>query len=172
MNTWHLDRSLLQRYKAGHTDLPLAGSIEAHLISCVTCRRLVGSAVPPERLASIWQSIEAGIDAPQPTTLQRILKRLRLAHLVMALVHVVTKFSRPSLRALGAMTGAALVLVIAVGVTGSSAISASRPRPAEAAMANSSSNQAYMKPDTAPIPHKLSGSRPPVLVRWSGLRHL
>lgn len=131
MNPWHLDRSLLQRYEAGHTDLSLTGSIEAHLISCVTCRRLAGSAVPVERLASIWQNIEAEIDAPQPTTLRRILKRLRLTRLVMALVHAATKFPRPSVRALGAMTSAALLLVIAVWVAGSS--TPSRPRPTETA---------------------------------------
>lgn len=113
MNPWHLDRGLLRRYEAGHTDLPLAGSIESHLISCGTCRQLAGGAVSVERLASIWQSIEAEIDAPQPTVLQRILRRLGFTHLAVTLVYDVTKFSRPSLRVLGTMASVTLLLVIA-----------------------------------------------------------
>lgn len=115
MNPWHPDRDLLQRYAAGNTDLPLAGSVETHLVACATCRRLADSVVSAERLARIWQGIEAGINAPRPTTPQRILVHLRLVSF--ALARAVTKFPRPSLRILVAMGGAMLV-IIAIWVMG------------------------------------------------------
>jgi len=116
MNTWHLDDDILRRYQAGSTDLSLAGSVETHLIACATCRRLAGSVVPTERLARIWQNIEAGIDAARPTLLRRIMARLGLTTLVLALAHTATNLRRPSLPALSAMTSTTLFLAIVIWV--------------------------------------------------------
>jgi hypothetical protein len=163
MNPWHLDRGLLQRYEAGCADLPLAGSIEAHLNSCTACRRLADSVVPAERLARIWQNVEAGIDAPQPTILRRILTRLRLASLGLALVRAVANHPRPSLRALGAMASAVLFLVVPIWVVGSSTTSASRPRPTETAMVNPPSGPAWplSDPESLDLPSEASRSLEP-----------
>jgi Putative zinc-finger len=109
MNPWHLDDDLLQRYVAGDIDLPLAGSVEAHLIGCASCRRMADGVVPRERLARIWQNIEIGINMPRPRIIQRILARLRMAF-VLALARTVTSLRRPSLRALSVATGAVIFL--------------------------------------------------------------
>jgi anti-sigma factor ChrR (cupin superfamily) len=77
MNTWHIDDELLRRYQAGGADLPLAGSVETHLVACATCRQRAANAVASERREKIWQNIETAIDTPQPSILQRIQKRLR-----------------------------------------------------------------------------------------------
>jgi len=156
MNPWHLDRDLLQRYEAGSTDLPLTGSVEAHLIACATCRRLADGTVPAERLARIWQNIEAGIDARQPTTLRRILARLGLATLVLALAQVVTNLPRPSLRTLGAMAGAMLFLVIPIWARSSVTIG-SRPGATETAVAASSGNPAWIGRDGRGAPQGNQG---------------
>lgn len=125
MKPWHLDRGLLQRYEAGCTDLPFAGSIETHLNSCATCRRLADSVVPAERLTRIWQNIETGIDSPQPT-IQRILKRLRLASPILALIHAITNLRRPPLR-LSLLASGLIPLFIAIAMAGSSATNLSSP---------------------------------------------
>jgi hypothetical protein len=142
MNPWHLDEDLLRRYAAGSTDLPLVGSVEAHFIACATCRRLADGVAPPERLARVWQNIEASIDAPRPTILRRILARLGLAN-------PVTTLPRPSPRILGAVASAVLFLVATVWAAKSSTINDSTPvlrEPASAASASSPASGSSASP--------------------------
>lgn len=138
MNAWHLDDDIIQRYRTGGADLALAGSVEAHLLTCATCRLLVGAAVPAERLAMIWRNIEAGMDAPQPSLLRRIAARLRLTGVVLAMNNALANAGRPLSVAIGlisamvAMACTAVLLVIAGSVSSSSTGGSIRSEPAMA----------------------------------------
>lgn len=143
MNPWHLDDELLRRYRAGDTDLPLAASIESHLITCAACRRLTVDAVPPERLDRIWQRIDARMAAP-PTILRRFWARVRGAIPVMALS--ATTFPRPSWRPLVALT-AVPVLAVAIWLPYLSLKGGSRsPSTGTVAAASSSSDWGVQVP--------------------------
>ncbi|MET0415481.1 MAG: hypothetical protein ABW022_05615 [Actinoplanes sp.] len=68
MSSWHIDYELGQRYAAGLADLVLAASIEAHLMACPACRKIVAEAVPEQRLAGIWDQVSRTLDVPAPWT--------------------------------------------------------------------------------------------------------
>jgi hypothetical protein len=112
MNTWHIDDELLRRYQAGSTDLPLAGSVEAHLIACATCRRRVANTVATERREKIWQNIEASIDRSQPGILPRMLARVRFPALAPPSATAVTSLRNSWWQATSAMICAILFLAV------------------------------------------------------------
>lgn len=75
MSTWHLDPVVIDAYADGSLDDPRAYSIEAHLITCADCRALVAHAFDQARVDELWSTIVAEIDAPQPTVIERVLRR-------------------------------------------------------------------------------------------------
>jgi len=105
--------------------------------------------VPPERLARIWQNIEADIDTPQPTILQRILVRFGLPTLVLTLAHAVANLPRPSLRILSGAASAVLLL-ITIGVVAYSTTNGFTPGSPEAASATSPSSHVLGNPISSP----------------------
>jgi hypothetical protein len=72
---WHPGEDLLQAYADGGLPGLSAGSVEAHLLACGTCRALVGDAVEPGRLTRLRLDIDDRIDALQRPWSERLLVR-------------------------------------------------------------------------------------------------
>jgi hypothetical protein len=79
--TWHAEPGDIARYAAGVIDATRAGSIEAHLVTCPHCRaRMAEVAGAPDadgsRLDATWLAIVDTLDAPRPTVVERMARRL------------------------------------------------------------------------------------------------
>lgn len=76
---WHPDAASLQAYVDDDASLPLAASVEAHLLSCRPCRSALAPAVTPVRLALVWDSLEDRLDLVDRSWEERLLRRLGVA---------------------------------------------------------------------------------------------
>lgn len=72
---WHLDAASARSYADGTLAGARAASVEAHVLSCADCRRLITPDVPVERLAAIWSEVEERVDTPRGTWAERFLTR-------------------------------------------------------------------------------------------------
>lgn len=78
MSPWHLDHDLLTRYADDALDLSTSASVEAHLLRCGSCRAdFAGQAAIPD-LDAGWLDVVDRLDAPRPTLVERLLRRLRV----------------------------------------------------------------------------------------------
>ena len=73
---WHLDQDLVRRYVAGEANAVLAASVEAHVVACGECRRLLAPAVDARRLDAVWAEIADTVDTPQAGLFERLLHLL------------------------------------------------------------------------------------------------
>ena len=73
--TWHADASTLQRYQAHLLSPASTASIEAHLMSCASCRTELATLAEPGRHARNWGAISQHIDRPSLTLIERVLGR-------------------------------------------------------------------------------------------------
>lgn len=71
--SWHAEDDLLATYAAGSADDVLASSVEAHLVACAACRFRLARHVPEDRLASNWEAVVVGLDAPRAGLVERLL---------------------------------------------------------------------------------------------------
>ncbi|MEA2686386.1 MAG: hypothetical protein QOE93_1581 [Actinomycetota bacterium] len=82
MNIWHAEPDDLVRYMAGAVDDTRAGSIEAHLVTCAHCRAQMGQlgtaadSAARTRLDATWLAIVDTLDAPRPSVVERVARRL------------------------------------------------------------------------------------------------
>ena len=74
--TWHADPGLLARYASGELDDARAYSLEAHLLSCDTCRSGVAAFADADRLEGMWAEVDDALDAPAPGVVERALVRI------------------------------------------------------------------------------------------------
>lgn len=102
MMTWHLDPELVAAYAGGELDDPRAYSVEAHLMACAPCRGVVAGAFDRERLDGTWSGLVAGIHAPRPTPLERVLLLLGIREHVARLVAATPSLSRAWIAAVAA----------------------------------------------------------------------
>lgn len=77
--TWHPDASTLQAYVDDEASLSLAASVEAHVLSCRSCRTALAPAVTPRRLAAVWEGLENRVDLADRSWEERLLCRLGVA---------------------------------------------------------------------------------------------
>ncbi|MBW3663403.1 MAG: zf-HC2 domain-containing protein [Actinobacteria bacterium] len=71
---WHADQESLARYAREEADDTTAYSVEAHVLACADCRAdLAGLRPADQRLERMWHRIEAGLDAPVPSPVERFL---------------------------------------------------------------------------------------------------
>ncbi|HEX8486988.1 MAG TPA: zf-HC2 domain-containing protein [Propionibacteriaceae bacterium] len=78
---WHADEQLLDRYLGDSLDLAQAASLEAHLLRCDSCRRLLSGRVPPRlqaRVDQAWVGIRTQVQLPPLPVPVRVLRRLGL----------------------------------------------------------------------------------------------
>ncbi|MDH4111398.1 MAG: zf-HC2 domain-containing protein [Actinomycetota bacterium] len=72
---WHADLQMLSAYADGGLDDVRASSIEAHLLSCETCRDLLAPAVPAATIDRVWQGVVIATVAPHAGIVERVLLR-------------------------------------------------------------------------------------------------
>lgn len=111
---WHVPERLAVAYSVGEVQGARAASIEAHVMSCETCRSLVGAAVSDVRLESIWTAVADEVDAPRRTWSERLLHRIGMTESDARLVA-----AAPALH-LSWLTSLAAVLVFAVWASNTS----------------------------------------------------
>ena len=102
---WHAAPELLDSYATGALGRTQAASVEAHLVTCVSCRSAMTAV--PERLEHNLTAITARVDQPQRPRLERFLERIGVPeHIVRALA--VTPSERGAW-----LTGVAAALLVA-----------------------------------------------------------
>jgi hypothetical protein len=76
---WHADTEALRDYAAGRTSLPLAASLEAHLIHCTSCRTALRAEADQTQLARVWERVvDDVLSGPSPRA-ERLALRLGMA---------------------------------------------------------------------------------------------
>ena len=103
--SWHVPEKQAEAYAHGAVQGARAASIEAHLLSCETCRTLVSAEVSPVRLQGIWSNVVDEVDAPRRTWSERLLGAIGLPETDARLVA-----AAPSLRASWLVSLAAVLL--------------------------------------------------------------
>lgn len=77
--SWHADPSTLERYGEGSLGPVTASSIEAHVISCETCRHVLSSAMIERsgaRLARVLDGVVDVVDGPERSLLERAMVKV------------------------------------------------------------------------------------------------
>ncbi|MFF6806200.1 zf-HC2 domain-containing protein [Streptomyces sp. NPDC012616] len=77
--TWHVAEEDLRAYAQGELSPPLLWSADAHLTGCAQCRARLTEAADPVALDAGWARLDAELDAPRPSLLERMLVRLGVA---------------------------------------------------------------------------------------------
>ena len=73
---WHADPELLAGYVAGALGRARAASVEAHLLTCASCRAAVVPLAAPDRLERNLAAITESVDQPRLHPIDRLLQRL------------------------------------------------------------------------------------------------
>lgn len=78
--TWHVDTDTLARYLGSRVSDARAASVEAHLLACATCRRVVARHARTESRAenpheNSWQRILDAVDRPRTSIVERIMTK-------------------------------------------------------------------------------------------------
>ena len=78
--TWHAPPDVLERFAGdpGGLDDVTAASVEAHLVACPDCRRVVARAAAPALVDESWAAIADVIDRPHPNLVERLLELVGL----------------------------------------------------------------------------------------------
>ena len=92
--SWHVDETTLRTYAQGELDQARASSLEAHVLSCASCRLAMTSASDADRLDRIWTHVRDEVDRPSPGVVELFLGRIGMRDHVARLIA-----STPSLRA-------------------------------------------------------------------------
>lgn len=114
--TWHVDREILAGYVAGMLGRTRAASVEAHLVTCDSCRAAVAPLAGTDRLARNLAVITERVDQPRLHPIERLLQRVGVPERISKVLMVT-----PSARGawLAAVT-AALVLAAVADLGGGS----------------------------------------------------
>lgn len=75
---WHAGDRELREYAAGRTPFAVTMSLETHLLGCTDCQRRVSAVVDPAPLAAVWDRVADTLQAPSPTVLERLARRIGL----------------------------------------------------------------------------------------------
>jgi hypothetical protein len=115
---WHVDKETLARYGRGQVGLSVGASVEAHLLACARCRKLLTPAADLDRLARLWEGVVDRVDAPRPGAVERLLRLVGVSGETSRLLATTPTLRVPWLLA----TAAALAFaVFAAASTGGSA---------------------------------------------------
>ncbi|MFI5798443.1 zf-HC2 domain-containing protein [Streptomyces sp. NPDC051677] len=77
--TWHVAEEDLRSYAHGELAPPLLWSADTHLTGCAQCRARLAATADPVALDTGWERLDAELDAPRPSLLERLLVRLGVA---------------------------------------------------------------------------------------------
>jgi hypothetical protein len=62
--TWHVNTQVWEAYAAGGLDPATAASVDAHVVSCPTCREAAKGHVEPVTLEAVWTTVSNRIGRP------------------------------------------------------------------------------------------------------------
>ena len=74
--TWHIDPELLTGYVTGALGRAPAASVEAHLMTCPSCRAAIAPLAVPERLERNLAAITERVDQPRRNPIERLIERI------------------------------------------------------------------------------------------------
>jgi hypothetical protein len=111
--TWHADRELLAGYVAGMLGRTRAASVEAHLVTCASCRAAVAPLAGTDRLARNLAVITERVDQPRLHVIERLLQRVGVPERISRVLMVT-----PSARGAWLAAVAAALVVAAVADLG------------------------------------------------------
>lgn len=74
--TWHVEPKMMEAYASGLADDSRAFSIEAHLMSCETCRGSLGQHVDRRVLDDLWTKVNDTVRRPTAGPVERLLVAL------------------------------------------------------------------------------------------------
>lgn len=108
--SWHVQADALRSYATGTIDATHQFSVEAHLLSCATCRSTLASFADRAALDRTWEEIASETVAPALGRIERLLVRLGVSDHVARLVAATPSLRGSWLLALaGVLTLAAVV---------------------------------------------------------------
>jgi hypothetical protein len=73
---WHLEPAVVHRYAAGQLGASQAASVDAHMTACGACRALAAGVADGDVLDRVKAGIDARIDMPPITAVERVARRL------------------------------------------------------------------------------------------------
>jgi hypothetical protein len=74
--TWHVDTHVWEAYAGGRLEPATEASVDAHVVSCPSCRTAASSYVEPAVLESVWPSVSVRIARPVLPAWLRPLRRV------------------------------------------------------------------------------------------------
>ena len=99
--TWHADARSLSAYASDELDDVRSASIEAHAMTCAECRDALADLTDPVRLEGVWGAIEARVDDPARSLLERVLGRAGVSETTARLIGATPAFRLPWVSAVG-----------------------------------------------------------------------
>jgi hypothetical protein len=73
---WHADHETLRELVDGNLGPVIAASLEAHLMRCASCRDELNALAFTDSLELTWAAIREELEAPRPSVLERLLRRV------------------------------------------------------------------------------------------------
>lgn len=117
---WHAPPALLTRFAADPSaiDDTTAGSLEAHLVSCPSCRRALNGAAGPALVDASWSAIAERIDAPRQHVVLRLLGSIGVSSALARILAATPSLQAAGLAAIVAVATAAVVASRTAGALG------------------------------------------------------
>jgi hypothetical protein len=107
--TWHAPTDSLVAYAAGQLDDTSSASIEAHVMTCGSCRETLADLGEGSRLETVWTAIEARMDEPRAALLERFLGRMGVSEGKARLIAVTPSLQLPWISAVVMVMGLAVL---------------------------------------------------------------
>ena len=107
---WHIHAETLARYARGAVDATQQFSVEAHLVSCGTCRASIASFVDVRALERTWEAIEGEMAAPPAGAIERLLVGVSIQEHIARLLAATPSLRRSWLLAIAAVLTLAVLV--------------------------------------------------------------
>jgi hypothetical protein len=108
--SWHVEVEALRSYASGAIDTPQQFSVEAHLLSCATCRSTLARFTDRAALERTWDVIAAETAGPARSAIERLLLRLGISDHSARLISATPSLRRSWLFAVSAVLALAVLV--------------------------------------------------------------
>ena len=117
-SAWHVDDDALRAWVDGTAGPVVSISVEQHVARCAHCQAAVAGVVPPEPLAAAWAGALAVVETPQPSLVERTLRRLGVSTADAMVLAVATALRAAWLVGTFAVLGFAVLAPLLTGTDG------------------------------------------------------